>query len=100
MLKTPVSVKYFDPSYTIRSVSAQGTDAILCYMLAKYAVHAAMAGRTACVIGNQNSVYSHVPVALATQERQKMDPMGELWKAVVDATRQDEYFGETPMSTF
>ncbi|MEY3940591.1 MAG: hypothetical protein RLZZ604_1051, partial [Pseudomonadota bacterium] len=39
---------------------------ILCYMLAKYAVHAAMAGRTGCVIGNENSVFSHVPVMLAT----------------------------------
>ncbi len=97
-IHTEVSVKYFDPSYTIRSVSAQGTDAILCYMLAKYAVHAAMAGRTACVIGNQNSVFSHVPVALATGERQKMDTSGELWKAVVDATRQDEYFGHAPLT--
>ncbi len=97
-LDTEVSVKYFDPSYTIRSVFAQGTDAILCYMLAKYAVHAAMAGRTACVIGNQNSVFSHVPVALATGERQKMDTSGELWRAVIDATRQDEYFGRAPLS--
>ncbi len=97
-LGAPVSIKFFDPSYSIRSVPAQGTDAILCYMLAKYAVHAAMAGRTACVIGNHNSVFSHVPVALATKDRQKLDTSGELWKAVVDATRQDEYFGHAPIS--
>lgn len=97
-IKTPVSIKYFDPSYSIRSVPAQGTDAILCYMLAKYAVHAAMAGRTGCVIGNENSVFSHVPVMLATMERQKIDTSSELWKAVVDATRQDEYFGDTPIT--
>ena len=97
-LKTPISIKYFDPSYSIRSVPAQGTDAILCYMLAKYAAHAAMAGRTCCVIGNQNSVFSHVPVGMATAERQKIDPCGELWKAVLDATRQEEYFGRSPMT--
>jgi 6-phosphofructokinase 1 len=91
------SVKYFDPSYTIRSVAAQGTDAILCNMLAAHAVHAAMAGRTDCVIGNLNSVFSLVPIPLATAERQKVDLKGDLWKAVVDATRQDEYFGEATL---
>jgi len=93
-LKNPVSIKYFDPSYSIRSVPAQGTDAIHCYMLAKYAVHAAMAGRTNCVIGAMHSHFSHVPIALAATERQKIDPMGDLWRSVTDATRQDEYFGK------
>ena len=88
------SVKYFDPSYSIRSVAAQGTDAILCYRLAKLAVHAAMSGRTNCVIGNYNGTYSHVPIALATKERQRIDPGGELWKTVLDATRQLEYLGQ------
>ena len=87
------SIKYFDPSYSIRSTAAQGTDAILCYLLAKNAVHAAMAGRTNCVVGNLNAIYTHVPIALATRERQKLDPNSELWKAVLDATRQSEYFG-------
>lgn len=90
------SVKYFDPSYSIRSTAAQGTDAILCYLLAKNAVHAAMAGRTNCVVGNLNTVYTHVPIALATRERQKLDANGELWKAVLDATRQGDYFGYDP----
>lgn len=92
-----VTIKYFDPSYTIRSVAAQGTDAILCNMLAAHAVHAAMSGRTDCVIGNLNSVFSLVPIPLATAERQKVDLKGDLWKAVVDATRQDEYFGEATL---
>ena len=92
-----VTIKYFDPSYTIRSVAAQGTDAILCSILAAHAVHAAMAGRTDCVVGNHNGVYSLVPIPLATAERQKVDLKGDLWKAVVDATRQDEYFGEAEL---
>lgn len=87
-----VSVKYFDPSYAIRSVPALGTDAILCYMLAKNAVHAAMAGRTNCVVGNLNNHYTLVPTRLATVERQKVDTAGELWKAVLDATHQESYF--------
>ncbi len=92
-----VSVKYFDPSYSIRSVPAGGTDAILCYTLAKNAVHAAMAGRSDCVIGQCANVYMHVPIALATIERQKVDVNGMLWQSVVDATRQGEYMGYEPL---
>ena len=91
------SVKYFDPSYMIRSVPAQGADAIHCYMLAKNAVHAAMAGRTNCVVGKCADVYMLVPIALATAERQKVDPNGPLWQAVVDVTRQAEYMGYEPL---
>ncbi len=91
------SVKYFDPSYTIRSVPARGADAIHCCLLAKNAVHAAMAGRTNCVVGKCADVYMLVPIALATAERAKIDPVGPLWQAVVDVTRQDEYMGYEPL---
>ena len=57
-LEQEVSLKYFDPSYSIRSVAAQGTDAILCCLLAQNAVHAAMSGCTDCVIGNLNNQYA------------------------------------------
>ena len=87
------TVKYFDPSYTIRSVPAKGTDAIRCYMLARSAVHAAMAGRTNCVVGNQGDWYTLVPLKLATIERQKVSLNSELWHAVQDATGQNSYFG-------
>ena len=66
-------------------------------MLAKGAVHAAMAGRTSCVIGKCADVYMHVPIALATIERQKIDPDGTLWQAVKDVTRQGEYMGYEPL---
>ena len=95
--KQDVTVKYFDPSYSIRSIPAQGTDAILCYMLAKNAVHAAMAGRTNCVIGKCADIFMHVPIALATIERQKVDVQDSLWQSVVDVTRQGEYMGYEPL---
>ncbi len=87
------SVKYFDPSYTIRSVPAKGTDAIRCYMLARNAVHAAMAGRTNCVVGNLGESYCLVPIKLATIERQTLPLNSELWRSVMDATGQEYYFG-------
>ena len=90
--KMIASVKYFDPSYTVRSVPAKGTDAIRCYMLARNAVHAAMAGRTNCVVGNQDDWYTLVPIKLATIERQKVNLNSDLWRAVLDATGQTLYF--------
>lgn len=86
------SVKYFDPSYTIRSVPARGTDAIRCYMLARNAVHAAMAGRTNCVVGNLGESYALVPIKLATIERQRISLKSDLWRSVMDATGQEFYF--------
>jgi 6-phosphofructokinase 1 len=87
-----VSVKFFDPSYSIRSVPAKGTDAIRCYLLARSAVHAAMAGRTNCVVGGFHSdSHTLVPIRLATIERQKVDLLGDLWQAVLDATGQGHY---------
>ncbi len=94
--KREASVKYFDPSYTIRSVPAKGTDAIRCYMLARNAVHAAMAGRTNCVVGNQGDWYTLVPIRLATIERQKVNLNSDLWRAVLDLTGQTAYFAAGP----
>jgi 6-phosphofructokinase 1 len=88
------SVKYFDPSYSIRSIPAVGADAIRCYMLARAAVHAAMAGRTNCVVGdiNRSETYTLVPISLAVVERQKIDLDGDLWRTVLDTTSQNFYF--------
>lgn len=86
------SVKYFDPSYIVRSCPARGTDALRCYMLARAAVHAAMAGRTDCVVGNIGESCALVPIALATIERQKIYVNSPLWRSVLDATGQEFYF--------
>ena len=86
------SVKYFDPSYLVRSVPARGTDAIRCYLLARNAVHAAMAGRTNCVVGNLGESYCLVPIKLATIERQVVSLKSDLWRSVMDATGQEYYF--------
>jgi len=91
-IKVETSVKYFDPSYAIRSVPAKGTDAIRCYLLARNAVHAGMAGRTNCVVGNLGEWYTLVPIRLATIERNKVKLDGDLWRAVLDATGQTTYF--------
>ena len=90
-LKQDVTVKYIDPSYTIRSCPADASDAVLCYRLARMAAHAAMAGRTNCVVGRLNDDYSLVPIPLATIERRKVELTSNLWASVLDATGQEFY---------
>ena len=81
-----LSVKYFDPSYLIRSLPAHGTDAVFCEMLAQHAVHAAMAGRTDVVIGHWNDRFTHVPIPVATSSRKKIDINSSLWDSVKSVT--------------
>ena len=49
--RLPVVIRYFDPSYYIRSVPASTVDSVLCDSFARHAVHAAMAGKTDMIIG-------------------------------------------------
>ena len=87
-----INIKYFDPSYMVRSIPAQGTDAIFCFQLAEAAVHAGMAGKTDMVVGSMNNAFSHVPIEYAVSERKKINPNGALWHAVLGITRQQDYF--------
>lgn len=83
-----ISLKYIDPSYIIRSAAAIPSDSIYCARLGANAVHAAMSGRTQCLVGLVNSRYVHVPMALAVGKRNAVDPEGPLWRDVVEATGQ------------
>ena len=86
----PISIKYFDPSYHIRSVSANAADAVYCHLLAEYAVHAGMSGKTNLVIGYWNNFFTHVPIHLATKERRMVDLDSALWRGVISSTQQDK----------
>jgi 6-phosphofructokinase 1 len=89
----PCSIKYFDPSYSIRSVPAFGTDAIFCYGLAENAAHAAMAGCTRMVVGMMGKEFVHVPIRLATMERQSIDPASYFSAALHASTGQLQLMG-------
>ncbi len=81
-----INVKYFDPSYMIRSLPAHGTDAVFCQLLSMNAVHAAFAGCTDMVIGHWHDSFTHVPIAMATSERKKIDLLSSLWTSVKSVT--------------
>jgi 6-phosphofructokinase 1 len=88
-----LSVRYVDPGYAIRSVPANGWDAVYCLRLAQAAVHAAMAGRTAMVVGRWHGRFVHIPIAVATASRNEVDPDGDLWMSVLEATGQPVRLG-------
>jgi 6-phosphofructokinase 1 len=82
------SIKYIDPSYSIRSQTANAIDAEYCIALGQHAVHAGMAGRTDMMVGYWNQYFTHVPIALATTKRKRIDPGSELWQRVLGSTGQ------------
>jgi 6-phosphofructokinase 1 len=84
----PATIKYIDPSYMIRSVPANSSDNRYCDLLARHAVHAAMAGKTDIVIGRWNGAFTHVPLELVTTRHKRVDPDGDLWLAVTSTTGQ------------
>ena len=59
----PSTVKYIDPSYMIRSVPANASDAMFCLILAQNAVHGAMAGFTAFSVGLVNNRVVYIPIS-------------------------------------
>jgi 6-phosphofructokinase 1 len=87
---TEVTLKYIDPSYTIRSVPATAHDAAFCLLLGQSAVHAGVSGRTNMVVSFWNHQFTHVPISLAVSERKKIDPEGPLWTSVVTSTGQPQ----------
>ena len=88
-----VNIKYIDPSYMVRSVTANAHDAIYCIQLAQNAVHAGMAGKTGIIIGQWNGQFTHVPINIATSRRKMLSPEDPLWLSVLEATGQPYRIG-------
>jgi 6-phosphofructokinase 1 len=88
----PVVMRYFDPSYLVRSSPANAADSMLCDLFARYAVHAAMAGKTGLVIGLLHDQFIHVPIELLAARVKRLDPDGFAWNAVLAATGQPARF--------
>jgi 6-phosphofructokinase 1 len=82
------TLKYIDPSYTIRSVPSNAYDSAFCLLLGQSAVHAGMAGRTNMVVGYWMNTFTHVPIPLAVSARKKVDPDGWVWSSVLTSTGQ------------
>ena len=90
----PISLKYIDPSYIIRSLPANANDSVFCGFLGRDAVHAGMAGKTNLLISFWNNHYVHVPMEASAGKRKKLDPRGRLWQSVLEATGQNMFFND------
>jgi len=90
----PISIKYLDPSYLVRSAPAETTDALHASRLAQNAVHAAMSGRTGMLVGYWHGQMTHVPLAALRGEKRSVNPKGELWWNVLESTGQPHTIGD------
>lgn len=84
------SVKYIDPSYTIRSAPADADDSVFCFRLGENAVHAAMTGRTGLLISQLNGHFVHIPLVRAVEKRKKIITNSAFWQSVLDNTGQPD----------
>ncbi len=82
-----VNLKYFDPSYNIRSRRANANDSMYCMRLGNNAVHAAMAGKTNMIVGLHQDRLVHLPISLIGA-RKTIDPNSWWWQTVLQATHQ------------
>ena len=89
--RRPAFVKYFDPSYYIRSTPAGAGDSLLTEQLARQAAHAAMAGKTNLFVSLWHNHTVHVPLAISTGQVKRLDPDHDLWAAVLATTGQDKW---------
>ncbi|MDC0934924.1 ATP-dependent 6-phosphofructokinase [Pirellulales bacterium] len=88
---TSVSVKYFDPSYYIRSLPATAVDSLLCERFARAAVHAAIAGKTDMFIGIWHNHLIHVPMKVSTGMKKRLSTESDLWNSVLALTGQEKW---------
>ena len=89
----PLTLKFIDPSYIIRSVPANAIDRVYCGFLGQHAVHAAMAGKTGTVVSKLQDSYVHLPLNLVTLERRRLNIGSDYWRAVLETTGQVPHSG-------
>lgn len=82
------NIKYFDPSYIIRSVPANAEDSSFCADFGRFAVDAAMAGKTGMLIGHWHGVFTHVPFDAINKIKKRVSPDQQLWRGVLATTGQ------------
>jgi 6-phosphofructokinase 1 len=89
----PITLRYFDPSYSIRSVPANVSDSLFCDRFARAAVHAAMCGKTNMMVGVWYNNVTHIPLWLLGNGRKSINPSGGLWGDVLSITGQPPRIG-------
>jgi 6-phosphofructokinase 1 len=90
-VKIPLTLKYIDPSYTVRALRASASDAAFCDVLGRHAVHAVMAGKTDMLVGRWHRSFTHVPLTSVLSNQKRIEPSSDLWQEVVHSTGQPSF---------
>jgi len=85
------TVKYIDPTYMIRAVTANATDNLYCTLLAHSAIHGAMAGYTGFVAGQINGNYAYIPMEEIAVTKNPVDTKDHKWAWVRSITAQPDF---------
>merc|ERR1719329_607937 len=96
-VKMPLTVKYIDPTYTIRAIPANANDSVYCTVLAQQSVHGAMAGYTGITVAKVNERFVYLPISLITDvPNRKVDIQGDMFQKLIATTNQPNLgmFGE------
>jgi len=91
-LGLPLTIKYIDPTYMIRSLPANAFDSTYCSNLAQNAVHAAFAGYSGVTVGKVSERYVYLPInAITMQKGRRVNPHGRWFARLVETTRQADF---------
>ena len=87
-----LTLKYLDPSYSVRGIPPLTADNLYCLQLAHNAVHGAMAGMTNFLVGAINTRECYIPIPLVADKRNVIDTRHQsLWETLVFATGQPSF---------
>ncbi|KAH7656326.1 6-phosphofructokinase protein [Dioscorea alata] len=84
-------VKYIDPTYMVRAVRANASDAILCTVLGQNAVHGAFAGFSGITTGICNTHYVYLPIPEVIATPRLIDPNSRMWHRCLTSTGQPDF---------
>ncbi|XP_057521028.1 ATP-dependent 6-phosphofructokinase 5, chloroplastic-like [Amaranthus tricolor] len=84
-------VKYIDPTYMVRSVRANASDAILCTVLGQNAVHGAFAGFSGITMGICNTHYVYLPITEVIHAPRTVNPNSRMWHRCLTSTGQPDF---------
>ena len=87
------TLKYIDPSYMLRAQTTSADDSVFCAHLGQHAVHAAMAGKTAMMVGYVHEQFTNVPLRAVATGKKHLDVNGPLWLSVLASTGQPPKWG-------
>lgn len=84
-------IKYIDPTYMIRSVRANASDAVLCTVLGQNAVHGAFAGFSGITVGICNAHHVYLPITEVITAPRMVNPNSRMWHRCLTSTGQPDF---------